>query len=129
MQDKAQKFELIFNALKSLLQSYEPRLSLGRHGEGDYHLHTNLKMKRGSLLYFGGVEIRKSYVSFHLMPVYCCPEMTESISPELRKRMQGKSCFNFSAFDPILFDQLSALVEDGFQRFQSDAIREKLAQF
>ena len=43
----------------------------------------------------GGVRLGKAYVSFHLMALYMCPEMQKSITPALKKRMQGKTCFNF----------------------------------
>ena len=43
-------------------------------------------------MYFGSVKVGKAYVSFHLMPLY---ELAKNISPELSKRMQGKTCFNF----------------------------------
>jgi hypothetical protein len=40
------------------------------------------------------------------------------MSPELRKRMQGKSCFNFSTIDESLFRELAditARVIPGFE--------------
>ena len=33
------------------------------------------------------------------MPVYGLPELLADISPELRRRMQGKACFNFTRVD------------------------------
>ena len=129
MMAQLDEFMKIFEELKSILVKYEDRLIQGRQGEGDYHLNTSMLMKKGDRLYFGGVEIRKSYVSFYLMPIYCCPEMTELISPELLQRMQGKSCFNFKKYDQALFDQIAVLTEHGFQRFNSGEVRERLAQF
>src|SRR3569832_2420852 len=64
-------------------------------------------------MWFGGVEIRKSYVSYHLMPVYARPAMLAGVSPALRKRMQGKACFNFKVADPALFDELEARAARG----------------
>ena len=46
------------------------------------------------------VQIKKNYVSFHFMPIYIDPTLRESLSPALRKRMQGKGCFNFSTIEP-----------------------------
>lgn len=54
------------------------------------------------------------------MPVYMYPEMLDDISPELRKRTQGKSCFNFKTVDETLFDELAALTKRGFERFQQE---------
>ena len=48
------------------------------------------------------------------------PEMVETISPELKKRMQGKSCFNFKKIDDALFDELVYLTKLGFSRFQNE---------
>ncbi|MDP9465461.1 MAG: hypothetical protein M3P52_12610 [Actinomycetota bacterium] len=64
-------------------------------------------------LTFGGVGIGKRYVSYHLMCVYMGPGLLEGMSPELRKRMQGKSCFNFTTVDEGLFDELSAITAKG----------------
>lgn len=64
-------------------------------------------------MWFGGVRVGKAYVSYHLMPVYTHPELAARISPALRKRMQGKSCFNFKAADAALFDELEALTREG----------------
>jgi hypothetical protein len=49
--------------------------------------------------YVAGVRPGKRYVSYYLMPFYAFPEMLEDASPQLRRRMQGKSCFNFSHVD------------------------------
>ena len=38
-------------------------------------------------------------------------------SPELRKRMQGKSCFNFTKVDEGLFDELSDITAKGREMF------------
>jgi hypothetical protein len=64
-------------------------------------------------LMFGGVQLGKRYVSYHLMCVYMSPDLLEAMSPQLRKRMQGKSCFNFTKVDEELFDELSAITAKG----------------
>lgn len=64
-------------------------------------------------LAFGGVIMGKRYVSYHLMCVYMQSDLLEAMSPELRKRMQGKSCFNFTRVDEGLFDELSAITAKG----------------
>jgi hypothetical protein len=52
------------------------------------------------------------------MPVYIKPELLDSVSPELKKRMQGKSCFNFNSLEPQLFSELAALTRDGYNSFK-----------
>lgn len=86
-----------------------------------YYLGTHeVRAKDGYRTWFGGVEVKKNYVSAHLIPVYVHPAMLETASPDLRKRMQGKSCFNFKAVDDALFEELHALVDAGVARFQAD---------
>lgn len=75
-------------------------------------------MRNGKPLWFGAVQMRKNYVSYHLMPVYVNPRLLESVSPALKKRMQGKSCFNFNAVDETLFDELAALTQAGFDDYR-----------
>ena len=60
-------------------------------------------------MFFGAVMMFKGYVSYHLMPLYACPELAKTVSSSLKKRMQGKSCFNFRAPDAALFAELSEL--------------------
>jgi len=71
-------------------------------------------------MYFGGVSIRKNYVSYHLMPVYTSPDLLDGISPDLSRRMQGKSCFNFKRVDQALFSELAVLTDRGYKRFEQD---------
>jgi hypothetical protein len=66
--------------------------------------------------YVAGTRLGKRYVSFHLMGVYAAPELLGDMSPELRRRMQGKSCFNFSTVDETLFGELAALTARAIPR-------------
>ena len=54
------------------------------------------------------------------MPVYMFPDLLEGISPELRKHMQGKSCFNFRKVDPALFSELAELTCRSAERFRQN---------
>jgi hypothetical protein len=67
--------------------------------------------------YVAGVRPGKRYVSFYLMSVYASQELMASMSPELRQRMQGKSCFNFTRIDEPLFAELGRLMEAGLEPF------------
>ncbi|MGA6539642.1 hypothetical protein ACPEH7_16065 [Stenotrophomonas sp. NPDC101269] len=53
------------------------------------------------------------------MPIYVFPELLSDISPALKKRMQGKSCFNFDALDLALLQELQRLVEQGVARYEN----------
>ena len=114
---KQNDFESTFAKLKEILSAFESKLILVADTKNYYALETPLVMKNKRRMYFAGIKIGKAYVSYHLMPVYACPEVREAISPELKKRMQGKSCFNFTTPDERLFKQLAKLTKVGFKRF------------
>jgi hypothetical protein len=74
-----------------------------------YRLNTRHVRKDGYVLMFGAVEITRRYVSYHLLPVYMAPAGVLPVSDNLRRRMQGKSCFNFTRVDEDLFAELADL--------------------
>lgn len=108
------EFECVFEQLKEILVPYSKNLELKVDNETEYFLNTKFIMKNGKPMYFGSVKINKNYVSFHLMPVYVFPELLNDIPPELKKRMQGKSCFNFKETELMLFKELTELVDKGY---------------
>ena len=71
-------------------------------------------------LFFASAVTRKNYVSFYLMPVYMYPDLLQDISPGLKKRMQGKSCFNFKKLEPALFDELATLTHKSAEKFKQE---------
>lgn len=116
---KNSDFDSTFTQLKEILATYADKLIVIDDSPDYYALETHHVMKNKRRLYFAGVRRGKAYVSYHLMPVYACPDIVEKISPDLKKRMQGKSCFNFTAPDDKLFNELRKLTKAGFARFTS----------
>ena len=113
-------FQPVFESLREILKTYAASLKISKNADDFYSLDGHFSQKYQKTLFFGSVQIKKNYVSFYLMPVYMYPELLESISPELKKRMQGKSCFNFKKVDEPLFDELSILTKRGYERFQQE---------
>ncbi len=50
------------------------------------------------------------------------------MSPALKKRKQGKACFNFTAVDPDCFAELSRLVAAGLKIFKSEEFRQRIQE-
>lgn len=74
---------------------------------------------KGEPLFFGAVRTGKAYVSFHLMPIYMCPELNKLITPALKKRMQGKACFNFkTAPEAELIPDLKQLIAASLEHWK-----------
>lgn len=116
-----EEFQRIFDRIRAMFEKHADRCVPQSDEPGRYLLGTHeVRAKDGYRTMFGGVEIKKSYVSAHLMPVYAHPEMIDHVSAPLRKRMQGKSCFNFKRFDEALLLELERLVEAGAKRFSAD---------
>jgi hypothetical protein len=69
---------------------------------------------KGHPLDFGSIQVGKAYVSLHLMPLYMSPTVGKAVTPALKKRMQGKSCFNFAKVpEPEILANLQRLAELG----------------
>jgi len=113
-------FPMVFEQLKNILQPYKPRLTLTADTFDSYSLDGPYSEKWKKVLFFGAAQIKKNYVSFYLMPVYMYPELLQDISPELRRRMQGKSCFNFKKVEPELFKELAKLTRLGAEKFKKE---------
>jgi hypothetical protein len=112
------RFDATFAALKALLAPYEPRLHVNSDAAATYMLEGEYNAEIKRPMFFAGVRAGKAYVSFYLMPVYSHPELMGRISDGLRRRLHGKSCFNFTRPEPELFDELRELVRSGFSHYE-----------
>ncbi len=118
----AAEFAAVFAVLKPVLAKYANRLAVKADTPMECTLVTKcaspFRQHKGQPLYFGSVRLGKAYVSFHLMPIYMSPVLMKSISPALKKRMQGKTCFNFKAKpEPEVITDLTRLTEAGFKEW------------
>ncbi|HEY7335082.1 MAG TPA: hypothetical protein VH639_09375 [Bryobacteraceae bacterium] len=118
-------FTAIFAALKPVLAEQEGRLMVQKDTRTEYSLVTKsaspFPQHKGQPMWFGAVRLGKAYVSFHLMPLYMSPTLGREISPALKKRMQGKTCFNFKTFpdSELLADlrRLTAIAASAWDRY------------
>jgi hypothetical protein len=108
----------VYAALRRILAPYAAGLDAKRDDATELWIDTRHVMKNRKPLFFGAVQVKKAYVSFHLMPVYLKPVLLDSVSPELRARMQGKSCFNFKQEEPKLFKELAALTKAAYASYR-----------
>jgi hypothetical protein len=116
----------VFDRLKTILAPYEPKMDVAQDTDNMYVLNTRHLLKKNYPLMFGGVRLGKNYVSYHLMSVYASPDVT--MSPDLKKRMQGKACFNFKEVDEKLFRELEKMTKAGAKRFNNEKFVEGLRQ-
>ncbi|MHA7878906.1 MAG: hypothetical protein ACX931_03885 [Saccharospirillum sp.] len=115
-------FTRVYQALRAIMLPYAEQLDCKTDSATELYVDTRHVMTNGKPLWFGGVQIKKRYVSYHLMPVYVNPQLLVTLSPKLKKRMQGKSCFNFTSVDEALFQELAALTEAGFRDYAQQGL-------
>ncbi len=109
----------IFVQLRDLMKPHVQNLEIKTDTEDTLYVDTKHLQKNKKPLYFGGVQLKKSYVSYHLMPVYLKPELVADLSPALAARMKGKSCFNFTKMDETLLKELDALTQKCVASYQA----------
>ena len=115
---KTEAFEQTFVTLRGLLRRYAAEM-IEVDKPGDYQLCSrDMQDRVGRPLFVAAAQIRKNYVSFHLMPVYGSPALLKGLSPALRKRMHGKSCFAFTTIDAAQVNELAALTKRGIEGFK-----------
>ncbi|MDR3774738.1 MAG: hypothetical protein P4L26_15395 [Terracidiphilus sp.] len=116
----AADFPAVFEALKAAFGQHPDSLIVQTDTPSLYNLVGRVPspypQHKGQPMWFGAVRMGKAYVSFHLMPLYMNPPLESLISPALKRRMQGKTCFNFKAVpEPALLEDLKELVEAALQ--------------
>ena len=114
------EFDAVYAALRKLMLPYAKQLVVVKDEPDSLYLDTQHIMKNKKPMFFGAVQIKKNYVSYHLMPVYVNPALLDDMSVELCKRMQGKSCFNFTSVDKPLFGELGKLTKSGFDFYREE---------
>lgn len=103
-------FGAIYDALRAIMLEAAGDLSIARDAPGDLEVRTRgVDPKTKQPGWFGTVTIKKSYIAYHLMPLYEAPALADGLSDALGRRRQGKTCFNFKSVDPALFAELAAL--------------------
>jgi hypothetical protein len=125
---KAKKPDLapVFTSLCKLLDPFLGEIQVQTDKPGNYHTEISAILYRGKPLYFAGVRTGKNYVSFHLLPLYFCPELLKGMPPVLKKRMPGKACFNFAAVDEPCFAELSRLTSAVLKKFKSKQFQQTI---
>ncbi len=110
--------DTVFSELRAIMAPYAEKLDAKKDDASELYVDTKHIHKNKKPLFFGAVQVKKAYVSFHLMPVYVKPELLEKASPELKARMQGKSCFNFATSDKLLFKELAGLTKAAYASYK-----------
>jgi hypothetical protein len=112
-------FPEVFDALRDILKRHAGKLVVTEDSQSCYRLEGGKHPTNKKPFPIAWVTIGKHYVSFHHMSVYARPSLLKGVSRELKARMQGKSCFNFTSVDLTLFRELEDLTVRGFEAFRN----------
>src|SRR6185437_1993967 len=124
--DAKPDFASVFAALRKLLESNLGYLAVQTDKPGNYHLEAPSILHRKKPLYFAGIRTGKNYVSFHLLYLYFNPAAIKTVPPALKKRMQGKACFNFTAVDEDCFAELGRMIRDGLKIYKTEKFKQTI---
>lgn len=113
------EFHQVFSELRAMLKRHAGTLSVKEDGPDCYCLEGDHHPKHKTPMPIAWVKVGKAYVSFHHMGVYARPDLLKGASKVLKARMQGKSCFNFTSVDKVLFAELEDLTVRGFDAFRN----------
>ncbi|WCT74235.1 hypothetical protein PQ455_03110 [Sphingomonas naphthae] len=103
-------YEAVHGRLRAIMLASAGDQNVTRDEAGDLVVRTHaIDARTNQPGWFGTVTIKKSYVAYHLIPLYDQPTLAEGLSEPLAKRRQGKTCFNFKTIDDALFGELAAL--------------------
>jgi hypothetical protein len=114
-------FEPVFQRLRAALKKHASKLSVSHDTAEHYGLEASVGpatvkawggKAKGAKMPVAWVEVKKNYVSYHLMGIYMNPKLEAELSESLRGHMHGKSCFNFKEVDDALFKELDGVTTE-----------------
>ena len=111
-----QNLDEIYDAIKPLLQKQVPPFTAIRDDEKGYELSSMkdvLIWGKVRKMYFAAVKKQKSFVGFYLMTIYAQPKLIDTLGPDLRKRLKGKSCFQITKTDKKILAQIKKSLDGG----------------
>lgn len=125
-----EQLEKIFLEIKGILEKNSETFvvkdqyigSQAKQEKPAYHLYgskdVSLFGKKPQPTYIAGVIQQKNYVSFYFSPIYSHPDLFSNISPDLRKVLKGKSCFNINKTNPQLLKEIESILKEGINKYK-----------
>ena len=112
----------IFAALRAILRIFQEEFVVKADRPNHCSLETRSPSLNGRRLFFAAAKVKKNYVSYYLPALYMFPELANRVSPGLRTKLQGQSCFNFTALDQDCLAELEKLTHAGFLMLKNQAL-------
>ena len=117
---KTDAFVETFQTLRSILERNRGQMKVMVDTDTEFSVASPTMTDRtGRPLFAAAVQVKKSYVSYHLMPIYMDRALMAIVSAALRKRMQGKACFNFKTIERSEAKELGTLTKKALASFKN----------
>jgi hypothetical protein len=107
----AEELAAIEARLRAILEPYVGRLEMATI----YNIPTLRKAGANAHNWFAFVKPASKHIGFYLLPMHQHPELRESLSPGLAKRLTGASAFTFKTLDDALVAELEAVVARAYE--------------
>ena len=106
----SEAFQDIFTRLRTIMLEAAPGMTIAEDSSSNLTLKTDwIEARTKQPAWFGWIAIKKTYVAYHIMPLYTLPALEAAVPEALVKRRQGKTCFNVKKADEAVFAQLRDL--------------------
>lgn len=115
---KRTEFDAVYAALRGILLRRAGTLTIVEDSPRRFCLQGGVHPQHKTPMPIAWVQMGKAYVSFHHMGIYARPALLKAASEQLKARMHGKSCFNFTAVNEVLFAELEDLTVRAFSAFK-----------
>lgn len=114
----------VFQKLKEILKKYEPPFSHKIDTDAGYDLWSfravEMFGRKYPEVYFGGIVLRGKYISLYNMAIYMNKKLTENLSPALKKKLSGKSCFHLTELNDSMISEIEGLFENSYQYYKDN---------
>ncbi len=114
--------KVIFAQLKSLLTKQASGLDVRKDNASAYELYgkktVETQNKTVDGMYFASAVMRKGGVSLYFFPIYTHLKEVGPVPAELKKCMNGKSCFQIKKDDKKLYAQVRDLLKKGKSHYR-----------
>ena len=77
-----------------------------------------MKARAGRSMFVAAAQIKKTYVSFHLMPVYGYPQRLEGLSPRAAQADARHILFQLTAITREQLNKITAVARNGIEGFR-----------
>jgi hypothetical protein len=110
--------------LSESLKKHVPPLRIDKEMSEIFEVSGNKQAMQGKQLvdgfYFASVVPKPKDVRLYFFPIYTHPIFFDSISPELRKCLKGKSCFHFKKLTLELRSHIESMIALGVKIYSQE---------